>query len=147
MTSVLKFQVNSMTALQIAAIVLSYLLLTSLIPAVAGTRESAVSRGVVAAQACEIEIDDDLGLYEDCVGQAANRLRRQPQQLLGLHFQAWLVADLAARQGAGRSVIMRQDQHQALKRLLRKTGQSMTTLCSVKQLDCAEVQQRMLQKF
>lgn len=62
----------------------------------------ALHQGFVAAQACEAEIDDDLDQYAECIRHLVDRSRTDENQRsgihLGIHFQAWLMADLAARQ-------------------------------------------------
>jgi hypothetical protein len=109
--------------------------------------EKQIQQGFLAAQACESEIDDDLGAYEECINHATNTLRRQPTVLLGLHFQAWLMADLAARQHAGRSFLIRQQQAQALHQQLKKNRLSLFRLCQIKRIDYADVSIRMAQRM
>lgn len=106
-----------------------------------------LERGIAAAQACEIELDDDLTAYGECVGHAADRLSRQPHSRVGLHFQAWLIADLAARQGSTRSAQLRLGYQQALERGLRRSKVNLQLLCKIKNLDCAPVNQRLGQKL
>lgn len=111
-----------------------------------------LERGIAAAQACEAEVDDDLTSYGECVGHAADRLAGQRRSLVahslvGLYFQAWLIADLAARQGSTRSAALRGSYQQALARGLRSTSLTVQQLCTVKQLDCEPVMQRLRQKI
>ncbi len=106
-----------------------------------------VRQGFAVAQACEAEIDDDLTWYGECIGHAIDRMTGQRLGLLGLHFQAWLIADLAARQGSTRSVPLRQRYQQALSRSLRANGWSVQQLCKVKSLACEPVQLRLQQKM
>ena len=106
--------------------------------------------GFVMAQACEVEIDDDLSAYGDCIGHAKDRLNhaKAPHQaVLGLHFQAWLIADLAARQGATHSLLLRQRYKDAVAQGLRRSGWRMEQLCQAKNLACEPVQLRMRQKM
>lgn len=106
-----------------------------------------VRQGFTVAQACEVEIDDDLTSYGECIGHTIDRMTNQRLALLGLHFQAWLIADLAARQGSTRSVQLRQRYQQALFRSLRTNGWSLEQLCKAKRLACESVQLRMQQKI
>lgn len=106
-----------------------------------------VRQGFTVAQACEVEIDDDLTSYGECIGHAIDRMTGQRLGLLGLHFQAWLIADLAARQGSTRSVQLRQRYQQALSRSLRANGWTVQQLCKAKSLACEPVQQRMQQRM
>lgn len=106
-----------------------------------------VRQGFVVAQVCEAEIDDDLTAYGECIGHAIDRLPGRRLALLGLHFQAWLIADLAARQGGVRSVQLRQRYQQALQRSLRTTGWSVRQLCRAKQMACEPIELRLQQKI
>lgn len=106
-----------------------------------------VRHGFTVAQACEVEIDDDLTSYGECIGHAIDRMTGQRLGMLGLHFQAWLIADLAARQGSTRSAQLRQRYHQALSRSLRTNGWSVQQLCKAKSLACEPVQLRLRQKL
>ena len=106
-----------------------------------------VRSGFKVAQACELEIDDDLTSYGECIGHAADRLTGQRQALLGLHFQAWMMADLAARQGSTRSLALRAGYQRALEKSLRANGWTVKQLCIVKQLTCAPVELRLRQKL
>ena len=106
-----------------------------------------VRAGFKVAQACELEIDDDLTSYGECIGHAADRLVGQRLGLLGLHFQAWMVADLAARQGSTRSLQLRSRYQQALSKNLRASGWTVKQLCEVKQLACKPVELRLTQKL
>ena len=106
--------------------------------------------GFAVAQACEVELDDDLSAYGDCIGHAKDRLAHAKASrltVLGLHFQAWLIADLAARQGATRAVVLRQRYKAALGQGLRRSGWRMEQLCEAKNLACESVQLRMQQKM
>ena len=106
--------------------------------------------GFGMAQACEVEIDDDLSAYGDCIGHAKDRLshaKAPHQAVLGLHFQAWLIADLAARQGATHSLLLRQRYKDAVAQGLRRSGWRMEQLCQAKNLACEPVQLRMRQKM
>ena len=106
-----------------------------------------VRSGFKVAQACEGEIDDDLTAYGECVGHAADRLAGQRLGLLGLHFQAWMMADLAARQGGTRSSALRARYQRALEKSLRANGWTVKQLCEVKQLMCSPVELRLAQKL
>lgn len=101
--------------------------------------------GIQGALACEAEIDDDLGQYEECLGHQANTWRRQPAALAGLHFQAWIMSDLAARQGAGRAELVRRQHRLGLARELRRAGLSLEQLCRLRGLDCGELRGRLRQ--
>jgi hypothetical protein len=109
--------------------------------------DARIQAGFSAAQSCESEIDDDLGSYEECINHAANTLRGKSQALLGLHFQAWLVADLAARQHGPRSAQMRRVQQRNVQRQSRATGVTLDQLCVLKNLRCSDVKTRMRQKI
>ena len=106
-----------------------------------------LERGIAAAQTCETELDDDLTPYGECIGHAADRLSRQQKIMAGLYFQAWLIADLAARQGSTRAAQLRLNQQQALTRSLRSSGLSVQQLCKLKSLECGPVLQRLNQKI
>ncbi len=106
-----------------------------------------VRQGFTTAQACEVEIDDDLTSYGECIGHAVDRLNGQRLTLLGLHFQAWLIADLAARQGSTRSQLLRQRYQQALSRGLRANRWNIGQLCEAKKMRCDSVKQRLQQKI
>ena len=103
--------------------------------------------GFKVAQACEAEIDDDLTSYGECIGHAADRLAGQRLSLLGLYFQACMMADLAARQGGTRSLQLRAHYQQALLKGLRSSGWTVKQLCTAKQLTCGPVELRLRQKL
>jgi hypothetical protein len=146
MTAIFKFCDKTVTRC-LNAILGFIVLLTSVAWAGPSARYDQLRLGIEAAQACEKEIDDDLGPYEECVGHAANRLRNQARALLGLHFQAWLMADLAARQKSGRAGLVREHHHRELQRQLKATAYKLALLCEFKQLDCTDVRQRMAQRL
>jgi hypothetical protein len=106
-----------------------------------------VRQGFAVAQACEAEIDDDLTSYGECIGHAVDRMAGQRLSLLGLNFQAWLIADLAARQGGTRAAPLRQRYQEALFRSLRANGWSVQQLCKAKKLACEPVQLRLRQRI
>ena len=106
-----------------------------------------VRSGFKVAQACEVEIDDDLTSYGECIGHAADRLAGQRLALLGLNFQAWMVADLAARQGSTRSLLLRTRYQRALEKSLRANRWAVKQLCEVKQLACGPIELRLTQKL
>lgn len=103
----------------------------------------AVRNGFAIAQACEKEIDDDMASYEECVGHAVNRIAIKDHVLLGLHFQVWLMADLAARQNSPRAMALRTRHAQGLKQQLQTTGLSLSQLCQIKKVSCSTVRARM----
>jgi hypothetical protein len=105
--------------------------------------EQSLRSGFDLAQACESEIDDDMTFYGECIGHAMDRMPGQKHVLLGLHFQAWLMADLAARQNSPRAVALRQQHLKAAKLQLRATGTTLNQLCRIKQLSCNTVRLRM----
>jgi hypothetical protein len=102
-----------------------------------------IRAGFNLAQACENEIDDDMAMYEECIGHVIDRAAGKKHSLLGAHFQAWLMADLAARQNSPRALALRQRHYWATKRQLRATGLVLDDLCSIKKLSCATVRARM----
>ena len=106
-----------------------------------------VRSGFKVAQACEVEIDDDLTSYGECIGHAADRLAGQRLALLGLNFQAWMMADLAARQGSTRSLLLRTRYQRALEKSLRANRWAVKQLCEVKQLACGPIELRLTQKL
>lgn len=108
---------------------------------------SSLRHGFSQAQACESEIDDDLTSYGECIGHATDRMTRKHLSLLGLYFQAWLIADLAARQGSIASQQLRRRYQNGLSRSLRTTGLSLKQLCAAKQLACEPVAERLKQKL
>ena len=103
----------------------------------------AVRSGFAIAQACEKEIDDDIAQYEECVGYAMARAGRKEKILLGLHFQVWLIADLAVRQNSPRAMALRTRHAQGLKQQLHTTGLSLNQLCNIKKVSCSTVRERM----
>ncbi len=105
--------------------------------------EQSIRSGFALAQSCENEIDDDMGLYEECIGHAMSRAFANKYVLLGVHFQAWLVADLAARQNSPRATTLRQQQQRGTARQIRATGLSLNALCQLKSIDCTGVRIRM----
>jgi hypothetical protein len=109
--------------------------------------EQALRSGFVLAQACEKEIDDDMALYEECIGHAIDRVTAQRHVILGIHFQAWLMADLAARQNGPRALIMRKRHAQGMNQQIKLTGVTLNQLCQVKQISCATVRSRMNQRL
>ena len=131
-----------------ACLAISFWMLTAAaapVPAQLSTEQ--VRTGFKVAQACELEIDDDLTSYGECIGHAADRLAGQRARLLGLHFQAWMMADLAARQGSTRSLQLRTRYQRALEHSLRANRWTIKKLCEVKQLTCVPVELRLKQKF
>ena len=67
----------------------------------AGSRQDAALRqGIALALACDDQIDEDLHFYAECVRAKLGLKRHAPAVRVGLYFQAWLVADLLARQDA-----------------------------------------------
>ena len=112
-------------------------------PAPKTAPEQSIRSGFALAQTCEKEIDDDMGLYEECIGHTVNRAPVNKHVLLGLHFQVWLVADLAARQNSPRAATVRQQHLQGMAKQLRATGLSLNAMCQLKSIDCASVRIRM----
>jgi hypothetical protein len=109
--------------------------------------EQGLQSGFVMAQSCEKEIDDDMAFYEECVGHAISRVAGQSHVMLGLHFQAWLMADLAARQNSSRALILRKRHAHGLHQQLKATGMKLNQLCRAKKLSCSTVRSRMEQRF
>jgi hypothetical protein len=103
--------------------------------------------GFALAQACEHEIDDDMAMYEECIGHAMNRVTGDRHVLLGIHFQAWLIADLAARQNSPRAATLRKLHQQGVTRQLRATQLKLGELCRVKSIPCAHVRTRMYSRL
>ena len=151
MTALLIFKDKSMTkrlGLHIATIILAGMVVTAQAgTALAPLPANQVRHGFAVAQACEAEIDDDLTAYGECIGHAIDRVPGQRLALLGIHFQAWLIADLAARQGGVRAVQLRQRYQHLLQRSQRTTGWSIQKLCEVKRLVCEPVKVRLQQKI
>ena len=142
----MRFLLNRSVAL-FAAFFCMFITAANAKPIPTSVSTNTVSNGFSEAQACEPEIDDDLTFYGECIGHAADRMSRQQLSLLGLHFQAWLIADLAARQGSTSSQHLRQRYFQSLSRSLRKTGWNVKQLCTAKQLECETVKLRLQQKL
>ncbi len=109
--------------------------------------EQHLRSGFALAQTCEKEIDDDLTFYGECIGHAMDRVAGQRQVLLGLHFQAWLMADLAARQNSTRSIELRKRHAQGMQRQLRASGMTLDQLCQAKKIVCETVRERMAQRL
>jgi hypothetical protein len=103
--------------------------------------------GFAMAQACEKEIDDDMTFYGECIGHAADRVAGQRRVLLGLHFQAWLMADLAARQNSTHALALRTQHVQGLAKQMKATKISWSQLCSAKQMRCELVKERLAQSL
>lgn len=82
-------------------------------------------------------------MYEECIGHAINRIASKDQVLLGLHFQVWLMADLAARQNSPRAVVLRTRHEQGMKQQLQAIGLSLNQLCQIKKVSCSTVRARM----
>lgn len=116
-------------------------------PSLAAPLDTQLRIGFSAAQACEPEIDDDLSAYGECIGHAADRFPGQKLPLLGLNFQAWLIADLMARQSSHRAIALRQRYQKALEQGMRANGVRLGQLCAAKTLACGPIQQRMRQKI
>jgi hypothetical protein len=109
--------------------------------------EQALRSGFVLAQACEGEIDDDMASYEECIGHAIDRVTAQRHVILGIHFQAWLMADLAARQNGSRALILRKRHARGMNLQMKATQVTLNQLCQAKQISCANVRLRMNQTF
>jgi hypothetical protein len=128
--------------------VLSIALLSSAHQAVAQpSAEQGLRSGFDLAQACEKEIDDDMAFYEECIGHAIDRVSGKRHLLLGVHFQAWLMADLAARQNSTRALALRKRHEQGLQQQLKATGMKLSELCQAKKLSCAAVRLRIEQRI
>ncbi|MGL5003737.1 MAG: hypothetical protein ACRDAM_12420 [Casimicrobium sp.] len=102
-----------------------------------------LNRGFIAAQACEKEIDDDLSAYRSCIDHLADRRGRAAKEKLGIHFQAWIVADLMARQHSDFAATMRSEQQKKTTVLLRTTRINLTQLCEAKRVACTDIAARM----
>jgi hypothetical protein len=102
-----------------------------------------LKRGFVAAQRCETEIDDDLSAYRSCIDYLTDRRERVAREKLGIHFQAWIVADLMARQHSDFAATMRSEQQKRIATLLRTTRLSLAQLCDAKAVPCADIGARM----
>jgi hypothetical protein len=109
--------------------------------------EQALYSGFVLAQACEKEIDDDMASYEECIGHAIDRVTAQRHVVLGIHFQAWLMADLAARQNGSRALLLRKRHTQGMNLQMKATKVTLNQLCQAKKISCANVRLRMSQDF
>jgi hypothetical protein len=102
-----------------------------------------LNRGFVAAQTCDKEIDDDLSAYRSCVDHLTDRRGRSAREKLGIHFQAWIVADLMARQHSDFAATMRSEQQKRIATLLRTTRLSLAQLCEAKNVACSDIGARM----
>jgi hypothetical protein len=130
------------------AYVLAIALFSTASPSVAQPRvEQDLRSGFALAQDCEKEIDDDMAFYEECIGHAVDRVIGKTHVILGLHFQAWLMADLAARQDSPRALSLRKRHQQGLQQQLNATGIKLSQLCRAKKLSCATVRSCMGQRF
>jgi hypothetical protein len=103
--------------------------------------------GFALAQTCEKEIDDDMTDYGECIGHAIDRVAGQRHVLLGVHFQAWLMADLAARQNSLRASVLRRQHAQGMNKQMRATKITLTEVCKAKQLPCEPIKERLAQKL
>ncbi len=127
------------------------------VPAPAPAR-APVQEGIATALACETEIDDDYWDYGNCIDLALDALktkypattadatRRQAQALAGAHWQAWLMADLGARQGAVGAAVLRKKHEQSLRLQLKAARWALERMCELRKLRCKEIRQRMAQK-
>jgi hypothetical protein len=102
-----------------------------------------LKRGFVAAQQCEKELDDDLSAYRSCIDYLTDRRERVAREKLGIHFQAWIVADLMARQHSDFAATMRSEQQKRISALLRTTRLTLAQLCEAKDVACADIGSRM----
>jgi hypothetical protein len=137
--------VNPSTHAWLAPLWVIALMLGAASPANAASWHKPFELGVNAARGCEAEIDDDFAHYEECIGHAANRLPKQAHQQLGLHFQAWVMADLGARQAAARASGMRSAQQKHVKRLMRQHRIKLAQLAKASGLPSADLQHRWAQ--
>ncbi len=109
--------------------------------------EQGLLSGFTIAQACEKEIDDDMTDYGECIGHAINRVAGQRRVLLGLHFQAWLMTDLAARQNSTRASALRTQHAQGLAKQMKAIKITWTALCQAKNMQCEAVKERLAQSL
>jgi hypothetical protein len=107
-----------------------------------GATTEQLHRGFVAAQRCETEIDDDLSAYRSCIDHLIDRRAHSSQEKLGIHFQAWIMADLMARQHSDFAVGMRSDQLKKMRALQRITRTTLRDLCAAKQVICGDISAR-----
>ncbi len=113
----------------------------------AGARDTsnraALRSGIAEAQTCEAEIDDDLSNYRSCIDHLADRPSLTPHEKLGIRFQAWIIADLMARQHADFAARMRADQFEKMGQLQKKTRASVDELCEAKRIACNDIKARL----
>lgn len=102
-----------------------------------------LKRGFVAAQRCEKELDDDLSAYRSCIDYLTDRREQVAREKLGIHFQAWIIADLMARQHGDFAATMRSEQLKKIDKLLRTTRLTLAQLCEAKGVACADIGARM----
>jgi hypothetical protein len=102
-----------------------------------------VRAGFGAAQGCEPEIDDDLSNYVQCIDARAADGKQAVPWRLGLHFQSWLMADLAARQDAFGADEARARWRGSWTHHADALGLGLAALCHLKGLDTQDVQRRL----
>ena len=106
-----------------------------------------LQQGFLLAQACETEIDDDMTDYGQCIGHAVDRIAGQKSVLLGVHFQAWLMADLAARQNSTHALALRMQHAQGMAKHMRARKITLDQLCQAKQMRCESIKDRLAQRL
>ncbi len=129
------------------AVFVGLIVLSNYVFAQTTLQQAQLQRGFATAQTCEPEIDDDLDQYQECVGHAINALGHSGVYRLGAHFQAWLIADLAARQNSATASEMRHRQRQHIERLLITKKMTLTQLAVAKKIAWLEFSRRWDQRF
>jgi hypothetical protein len=101
-----------------------------------------IRAGVALARACEPELDDDLGSYEECAFHQVRRLK-DPGAQVGFHWQIWSMAELAQRSGANRAEIVARDHQHALLKALPAQDPRWQAVCEVLGVSCAQQHERL----
>jgi hypothetical protein len=133
--------------IRLRLLLLFSLVVTSPVYAQSLKERQALHQGFLAAQACEAEIDDDLDQYAECIRYLVDRFRRDENQRLGIHIQAWLMADLAARQHSVGAVKLRDTQRTLIIALLSRQRLTLKQIAAEKGLRWKEFSVRWKQNI
>jgi hypothetical protein len=108
-----------------------------------GAPDDAVATGMVAARHCEPEVADGINRWADCIRKQEAAMAPSTHARLGVHFQAWLTADHAARGGKPAAFRFRDVHAHHVARALDENQLTLHRLCTAGGLDCDTVEQRL----
>ncbi len=97
---------------------------------------------MLAAQACESQIDSDLQPYIACIEHRLAQSGLAAADRAGTRFQAWVMADLAVQQSSDGAVAARSHWWRLLQRELNRGRLTLDQLCEHRGMSCAEIRQR-----